>query len=129
MDLCVKDITPSRARRSGSRADKASENSAQDYAENFSAALDQPALENRMLQRRLAQGDAAAFWGLWEQYRTTLFYQCLAWLGGNHADARYLRLPRICSLPTTFAPADINHRSRRGPRSFLAGFLPLAADR
>jgi RNA polymerase sigma factor (sigma-70 family) len=40
------------------------------------------------LLQRVAQRDVAAFWSVWERYRTPLFSQyCHRWMGGNRADA------------------------------------------
>src|SRR5262245_45617684 len=47
-----------------------------------------PHHEERILLQRLAHGDAAAFWELWERYRAPLLYPyCLQWMQGNRADA------------------------------------------
>jgi RNA polymerase sigma factor (sigma-70 family) len=44
--------------------------------------------EEQKLLQCLAQGEAIAFWTLWERYRQDLLYPCcLRWMGGNHADA------------------------------------------
>jgi RNA polymerase sigma factor (sigma-70 family) len=44
--------------------------------------------EEQKLLGCLAQGEAIAFWTLWERYRQDLLYPCcLRWMGGNHADA------------------------------------------
>ncbi|HEX8175072.1 MAG TPA: sigma-70 family RNA polymerase sigma factor [Pyrinomonadaceae bacterium] len=39
------------------------------------------------LLRRVAEGDAKAFWKLWELYRNYLYTVCLRQMGGVHADA------------------------------------------
>lgn len=44
--------------------------------------------EEQVLLRRIAQGDRAAFWQLWEQYRNYLYRRCLTWMGGNRLDAQ-----------------------------------------
>jgi RNA polymerase sigma factor (sigma-70 family) len=45
-------------------------------------------MEEQKLLQCLAQGEAIAFWTLWERYRQDLLYPCcLRWMGGNHADA------------------------------------------
>jgi RNA polymerase sigma factor (sigma-70 family) len=52
--------------------------------------MDVSALEDdeHLLLQRLAQGDRAAFWGIWERYRPILFSQyCLRWMGGNREEA------------------------------------------
>jgi RNA polymerase sigma factor (sigma-70 family) len=44
--------------------------------------------EEQKLLQCLAQGEAIAFWTLWERYRQDLLYPCcLRWMGGNRADA------------------------------------------
>jgi RNA polymerase sigma factor (sigma-70 family) len=44
--------------------------------------------QEQVLLRRLAAGDAEAFWDLWEQYRSTEFTShCLRWMGGSREDA------------------------------------------
>jgi RNA polymerase sigma factor (sigma-70 family) len=39
------------------------------------------------LLRRIAQGDSAAFWKVWEAYRPYLYTLCLKQMGGIHTDA------------------------------------------
>ena len=49
---------------------------------------DELATHDQNLLQRVAQRDMAAFWGMWERYRTPLFSQyCRRWMGGNRADA------------------------------------------
>jgi RNA polymerase sigma factor (sigma-70 family) len=44
--------------------------------------------EEQKLLQCLAQGEAIAFWTLWERYRQDLLYPCcLRWMGGDRADA------------------------------------------
>lgn len=43
--------------------------------------------EERMLLRRLDQGDSTAFWKLWERHQDYLYGCCLRWVGGNREDA------------------------------------------
>jgi len=44
--------------------------------------------EDQILLKRIEQGEADAFWTLWERYRSImLFPNCLRWMGGNYADA------------------------------------------
>lgn len=44
--------------------------------------------QEQMLLHRIAQGDADAFWTLWERYASaSLASHCLRWMGGNREDA------------------------------------------
>lgn len=44
--------------------------------------------EERILLNKLAQGDANAFWQLWESYRDYLYHRCRVWMGGSLDDAQ-----------------------------------------
>lgn len=44
--------------------------------------------EEEILLNKLAQGDADAFWQLWESYRDYLYHRCRVWMGGSHDDAQ-----------------------------------------
>lgn len=58
------------------------------YTDRASAVLDATSDQEHVLLRRLAAGDAEAFWDLWEQYRRTEFARhCLRWMGGSREDA------------------------------------------
>jgi DNA-directed RNA polymerase specialized sigma24 family protein len=47
-----------------------------------------PTTADHDLLHHLAEGDATAFWGIWEHYReTVLSHRCLQWMGGNQAEA------------------------------------------
>ena len=43
--------------------------------------------EEKLLLKRLSQGDERAFWQLWEQHQNYLRKCCLNWMGGNPIDA------------------------------------------
>lgn len=59
-----------------------------EYSGAIPTAQDPTAPEEHLLVQRLTQGDTAAFWGLWERYRTDCFArQSLFWMAGNPADA------------------------------------------
>jgi RNA polymerase sigma-70 factor (ECF subfamily) len=44
--------------------------------------------EEQVLLRRIAEGDRAAFWQLWQQYQNYLYRRCWTWMGGNYTDAQ-----------------------------------------
>ena len=47
-----------------------------------------PTTADHDLLHHLVEGDATAFWGIWEHYReTVLSHRCLQWMGGNQAEA------------------------------------------
>jgi RNA polymerase sigma-70 factor (ECF subfamily) len=49
---------------------------------------DKLATHDQSLLQDVAQRDTAAFWGMWERYRTPLLSQyCRRWMGGNREDA------------------------------------------
>lgn len=50
--------------------------------------FDSQKTEEKVLLKRLAQGDRDVFWTLWESYQNYLYHRCLAWMGGNHDDAQ-----------------------------------------
>ena len=54
----------------------------------LAVALDATGEQEQMLLHRIAQGDTAAFWTLWERSTSTnLSSHCLRWMGGNREDA------------------------------------------
>jgi len=56
----------------------------------FPSAVSEPtreAQETRLLLNRLAEGDHAAFWLLWEQHKKHLYTICLSQMKGMHNDA------------------------------------------
>lgn len=53
----------------------------------FANIRDTTADDNSTVLDRLANGEADAFWDLWEHYKPTLSRRCLQWMGGNRADA------------------------------------------
>jgi RNA polymerase sigma factor (sigma-70 family) len=47
-----------------------------------------PTTADHDLLHHLAEGDATAFWEIWEHYRETILSRrCLQWMGGNQAEA------------------------------------------
>ncbi|MEB3191493.1 MAG: hypothetical protein VKL42_14220 [Snowella sp.] len=43
--------------------------------------------EERLLLKRLCQGDRSVFWQLWLPYQDCLQKKCLIWMNGNVEDA------------------------------------------
>lgn len=50
----------------------------------------QPLTEEEQLLKRLAAGEARAFWSLFQQHRDHLFRCCLKWMNGNSTEAEDL---------------------------------------